>query len=110
MMPFGQKNVRVTYQQLVNTTFRPFIGKTMEVYVDNMLTENLRAADHVSDLKKTFDILRKYQMKLNPEKYIVGVSLGKFLAFIVKKRGIEVKPEKIWAIMEIGSPQSVKEM
>ena len=38
-MPFGLKNVGATYQRLVNMMFEVLIGKTMEVYVDDMLVE-----------------------------------------------------------------------
>lgn len=38
-------------------------------------------------------------MKLNPEKCVLGVSVGKFLGFMVTQRGIEANPEKIKAIM-----------
>ncbi|XP_070010982.1 uncharacterized protein [Nicotiana sylvestris] len=40
-------------------------------------------------------------MKLNPEKYVFGVSSGKFLEFLVYNRGIEVNPAQIKAIEEI---------
>lgn len=59
-MPFRLTNPRMTYQLLENTMFRPLTEKMMEVYVDDMLTMSLRAEDHVCDLKRTFDILRKY--------------------------------------------------
>ena len=34
VMPFGLKNVGVTYQRLVNHMFRPQIGRNVEVYVE----------------------------------------------------------------------------
>lgn len=37
VMPFRLKNARVTYQWLVNYMFKDQIGKTMEVYIDDML-------------------------------------------------------------------------
>ena len=37
VMPFGLKNARETYQRLVTKMFRPLLGKTMEVYIDDML-------------------------------------------------------------------------
>ena len=49
-------------------------------------------------------------MKLNPSKCVFGVTAGKFLGFMVSQRGIEVKPEKVPAIMELGPPRTVKEM
>ena len=41
VMPFGLKNVGATYQQLVNKVFTNLIGKTIEVYVDDMLVKSL---------------------------------------------------------------------
>ena len=36
-MPFDLKNVGMTYQRLIYMMFKNLIGKTMEVYVDDML-------------------------------------------------------------------------
>ena len=49
-------------------------------------------------------------MKLNPNKYAFGVTVGKFLGFMVSQRGIEVNPEKIRIIMELKPPRTVKEV
>lgn len=57
VMPFWLKNIGATYQQLVNTMFRPLIRKIMKVYEDNMLKKSSRVEDHVNDSGKTFDIL-----------------------------------------------------
>ena len=68
VMPFGLENAGATYQRLVNKMFADLLGKTMEVYVDDMLVKSLQADLHVKHLEETFQILRKYQMKLNPNK------------------------------------------
>lgn len=39
-VPFGLKNVRATYQQLVNKIFKDQIGRNMEVYVDDILIKS----------------------------------------------------------------------
>jgi len=66
-MPFGFKNAGATYQRLVNKMFEKQIGKTMEVYIDDMLVKSLNTCNHLKHLQETFDILRKHTMKLNPE-------------------------------------------
>ena len=38
VMPFGLKNARATYQRMVTKIFRPLKGKSMEVYIDDMLS------------------------------------------------------------------------
>uniref|UniRef100_A0A2N9IZX2 RNA-directed DNA polymerase n=1 Tax=Fagus sylvatica TaxID=28930 RepID=A0A2N9IZX2_FAGSY len=74
VMPFGLKNAGATYQRLVNKMFHDQIGRNVEVYVDDMLVKSKENEDHLTDLKETFQALRTYNMKLNPEKCAFGVS------------------------------------
>ena len=97
VMPFGLKNAGATYQRLVNRMFQKQIGTTMEVYIDDMLVKSTTAEIHIAHLFEAFQILRNYNMKLNPAKCAFGVSAGKFLGFIVNHRGIEANPNKIKA-------------
>ena len=110
VMPFGLKNAGATYQRLVNKMFEDQIGQNVEVYVDDMLVKSLLAPNHVTDLKEAFGVLRRYQMRLNPEKCAFGVTAGKFLGFMVQKRGIEANPTKINAIINMVAPAKVKEL
>ena len=55
----------------------------MEVYIDDMLVKSTTAELHIAHLAEAFQILKEYNMKLNPAKYASGVSAGKFLGFIV---------------------------
>ena len=109
-MSFGLKNARATYQRLVNHMFRPQIGRNIEVYVDDMLVKSLDEGKHLDDLQETFNTLKRYNMKLNPNKCAFGVALGKFLGFMVSHRGIEENPKKIKAILDMKPPQSIKEV
>ncbi|GFY91570.1 hypothetical protein Acr_07g0017660 [Actinidia rufa] len=76
VIPFGLKNTGMTYQRLVNKMFKEMIGKTMEVYIDNMLVKSLKSADYIAHLEETFGILRKHQMMLNPSKCIFSALLA----------------------------------
>lgn len=53
---------------MVNRMFASLIGQTMEVDIDDILVKCLRAVNHVEHLKPAFNVLMKYQMKLNPLK------------------------------------------
>ncbi|KAJ9541250.1 hypothetical protein OSB04_027756 [Centaurea solstitialis] len=110
VMPFGLKNAGSTYQRLVNMMFKEHLGRTMEVYIDDMLVKSERSHDHIDHLKQSFDILRQYKMKLNPTKCSFRVRAGKFLGYMVTQRGIKASPEQIKAIKEIQSPRNVKEV
>ncbi|CAL2245853.1 unnamed protein product [Prunus armeniaca] len=50
VMPFGLKNAGATYQRQVNTIFKEQIGKTMEVYADDMLVKTPQLVDHIKNL------------------------------------------------------------
>ncbi|KAG7567619.1 Integrase catalytic core [Arabidopsis thaliana x Arabidopsis arenosa] len=99
-----------TYQRLVNKMFHEHLGKTMEVYIDDMLVKSLKKEDHIKHLEECFEILNRYQMKLNPAKCTFGVPSGEFLGYIVTKRGIEANPNQINAFLNMPSPKNFKEV
>ena len=82
----------------------------MEVYIDDMLVKSIIAELHIYHLSEAFQILREYNMKLNPAKCAFGVSAGKFLGFIVNNQGIEANPDKIKAVLDMPSPSGIKEV
>ncbi|CAL2225052.1 unnamed protein product [Prunus armeniaca] len=75
VMPFRLKNA--------GATFKAQIGRTMEVYVDDMLVKAPKRAYHLKNLTEAFSLLRQYRMKLNPSKCTFDVSSGRFLGYLV---------------------------
>ena len=100
VMPFGLKNAGATYQRLVTKMFRPLLGKTIEVYIDDMLVKSKECSDHAEHLQEAFELLRAYGMKLNPLKCTFGVSASRFLGFMVTHMGIEANPAQLKSILE----------
>ena len=110
VMPFGLKNVGATYQRLVNRMFHKQIGAFMKVYIDYMLVKSVKTELHITHLVEAFQVLKSYNMKLNPAKRAFGVSAGKFLGFIVNSRGIEANLEKIKVVLDMLPPSNIKEI
>src|SRR3954462_13346202 len=110
VMPFGLKNAGVTYQRVMTTLFHDMMHKEVEVYVDDMIAKSENEKDHIQNLTKLFQRLRKFQLRLNLNKCTFGVYSGKLLGFIVSKRGIEVDPNKVKAIQEMPSPRTEKQV
>ena len=108
VMLFSLKNVEATYQTLVTKMFKPLLGKTIEVYIDDMLVKSMERSDHAEHLQGACELLRAYGMKLNPSKCTFGVSMGRFLGFMVTRRGIEANPAQLKAILESLAPVSRK--
>jgi len=55
VMPFGLKNVGVTYQRATNLMFHNFIGKFMQIYIDDIAVKSSSNDDHLD----TFDYRSK---------------------------------------------------
>ncbi|KAM1807629.1 hypothetical protein ACFX11_030609 [Malus domestica] len=72
VMLFGLKNASATYQGLINSMFTEQIGKNMGVYVD-MLVKSKHVNQHITNLSETLTILKRYQMRLNPNKCAFGI-------------------------------------
>ena len=79
---------------MIQTCLATQIGKTVEAYVDDVVVKTKHVKTLVDDLRVTFDNLRAYDIKLNPEKCVFGVPAGKLLGFIVSGRGIEANPPR----------------
>ncbi|XP_074374369.1 uncharacterized protein LOC141714769 [Apium graveolens] len=99
-----------TYQRLVNKIFAHLIGKTMKVYVDDMLVKILSKADHIKHLGEAFEVLRHYKMMLNPAKCAFRLGSRKFSGHMVSNRGIGANPDKIKDILDMEPPSSIKDV
>jgi len=88
----------------------PMLGRNVQAYVDDMVVTSLEKDKHVADLEELFITIARYKLKLNPEKCVFGVEVGKFLGFLLSERGIEASPEKCAAILAMRSPATVKEV
>ena len=66
--------------------------------------------EHLNHLHKLFERLKKYKLRLNPNKCTFGVRSGKLLGFVVSGKGIGVDPAKVKVIQEISSPCTEKEV
>ena len=62
--------------------------RTVEVYIDDIVVKSEMWVEHVQYLEEAFCLMWAYNMKL--AKCAFGISVGKFLGFMVTQRGFEV--------------------
>ena len=108
VMPFGLKNARATYQRAMHAILHEYVGKFMEVYIDDVVIKFDTEKIHVDNLKLAFKKKCRHNLKMSPLKCAFGVSAGIFLGFLIHKKGIEVDKNKAKAIMEAKSPLNKK--
>ena len=90
--------------------FESRLGKTIEVYIDDMVVKSKLVFEHLTDLTNVFEILRRHKLRLNASKCSFGVGSGKFLGYMVTHRGIKVNPDQIKAINSLQPPRNPKEV
>ncbi|RVW47634.1 Retrovirus-related Pol polyprotein from transposon 17.6 [Vitis vinifera] len=110
VMPFGLKNAGATYQRAATTLFHDMMHRDVEVYVDDMIMKSRGRSDHLAALERFFERIRQFRLRLNPKKCTFGVTSGKLLRYMVSKRGIEVDPDKIRAILHMSAPRTEREV
>ncbi|XP_050281264.1 uncharacterized protein LOC126722153 [Quercus robur] len=90
--------------------FESQLGKSIEVYINDMVVKSKVVSERVTDLGSIFEILRKHKLHLNASKCSFGVGSGKFLRYMVTHRGIEVNPDQIKSINSLRPPRNPKEV
>jgi hypothetical protein len=109
-MPFGLKSVGATYQWGIQQCLHSQLRRNAEVYIDDVVIKTWEDERLISDLAETFNNLRKFKMKLNPEKCTFSVPSVKLLGYMVSRRGIVPNPEKVSAITKIKPPESLHDV
>jgi len=70
------------------TLLHDMMHKEVEVYVDDMIVKSKDREGHYAALRKFFERIRQYRLRLNPQKCTFGVvTAGKMLGFLITQRG-----------------------
>ena len=110
VMSFGLKNAGETYQRMATTLLHDMMDNEVEVYVDDMIVKSKDRESHTINLRKFFERIKEYRLRLNPQKCTFRVTIEKLLGFLMSDRGIEVDPSKVEAILEMPPPKSEKDI
>ena len=84
---------------MMNKVFKDQIGRNLEVYVDDMLIKSKSLNNHFTYLEGNFIAMKNNKVKINPAKHAFGMTVGKFLGFMLTKKGIEANRAKCEAIL-----------
>lgn len=106
VIQIGDCNAPATYQALMNHLFSAYIGRFMDVYLDNIVIYSDTLAEHIEHVKTVIDILCHEKIYLSEHKLHFLCSEVKILRHVIDKDGIRMDPDKVDGLINWKTPTS----
>ncbi|KAJ9553104.1 hypothetical protein OSB04_017149 [Centaurea solstitialis] len=110
VMPFGLTNAPAVFMDLMNRVCRPFLDKSVIVFIDDILVYSKDEAEHERHLRQVLNVLRDEKLYAKFSKCEFWLHEVQFLGHVVSRDGIKVDPAKIEAMMSWKSPTNPSEI
>ncbi|CAA7268127.1 unnamed protein product [Cyclocybe aegerita] len=99
VIQIGDCNAPVTYQALMNHLFSPYIGRFMDVYLDDIVIYDDDLDEHAEHVKLVLDILAEEKLYLSKDKLRFIAPELKLLGRVINDKGIRMDTDKVDSVL-----------
>ena len=95
----GDCNAPATHQALMNHLFSPYIGRFMDIYLDDISIYSNTLEEHVKHVKLVLDILKREKLYLSRSKLHFMPKELKLLGRVIDDQGIRMDSNKVDCVL-----------
>jgi hypothetical protein len=110
VMPFGLTNAPATFQAYINRALTGLIDDFCIVYLDDILIYSQTREEHTSHILQVLDRLEQSHLFVKQSKCVFYQDRVDFLGFIIDREGISMDPDRVKAVQEWPTPESVHDI
>ena len=107
VMPFRLSNAPSTFIRLMSQVLKPFIGRFVVVYFDDIMIYSKIEAAHYNHMREVLAVLQANELYINWKKYNFLTDKLLFKGYVVNVDGIHVDEDKVHAVKEWPTQKTV---